>query len=315
VPVFNEAESLRDLREQIAQVAAANDLDLEVLFVDDGSTDASWAVQRQLASEYPATRAIRLRRNFGKAAALAAGFAATSRPVLITMDADLQDDPQEIPRFLVALAAGTDVVSGWKKIRHDPWHKTLPSKVFNTLVSRLTGVFLHDHNCGFKAYRRAIFDEVHLYGELHRFVPVLAAARGWRVTELVVQHHPRRFGHSKYGAKRLIKGLLDLLTVYFLTGYAQRPLHFIGTLGLLSFSAGALGLGYLTIMWCVTRLNDHWPDLHLHQTAIFFYCILALLFGAQLLVAGLLGEMMAALVRPQNAPYSIAELTDDTLHA
>ncbi len=311
IPVLNEAESLRLLRSQIAQVALQHQLDIHVLFIDDGSTDNSWEVQRELACEIPATRGLRLRRNFGKAAALAAGFDAAKTPIVMTMDADLQDDPVEIPRFLAELNNGYDVVSGWKKIRHDPWHKTLPSRVFNFLVSRLTGVHLHDHNCGYKAYRREIFAEVRLYGEMHRFVPVLAAARGWRIGEITVQHHPRKFGRSKYGAKRLLKGFLDLITIYFLTGFSQRPLHFIGSIGLLSFLSGLIGMTYLTFAWCGSRLSDSWDDVHLHETAIFFYCIVALLFGTQLLVAGLLGEMIAAVVRPSNSPYAIAERTHD----
>lgn len=307
VPVLDEEESLVELRNRIAQVANANELDIEVLFVDDGSTDQSWEIEKRLAETIPNTRAIKLRRNFGKAAALAAGFASVTRPIVMTMDADLQDDPKEIPRFLKAIDDGLDVVSGWKQVRHDPWHKTGPSRIFNAMVGKLTGVRIHDHNCGFKAYRRPIFDEVRLYGELHRFVPVLAAARGWKVGEITVEHHARQFGKSKYGAGRLIKGFLDLMTIYFLTGYAQRPLHLMGTVGLVSFLLGFLGIGYLTVAWCVTRLVDSLEVIHLHETAVFYYCILALLFGAQLVIAGLLAEMIAAAVRPNNTPYSIAE--------
>lgn len=315
IPVLNEQDSLVALRQQISEVAAANRLDIEVIFVDDGSTDGSWETEMRLAAEVPHTRAIRFRRNFGKAAALAAGFEAAKRPLVMTMDADLQDDPKEIPRFLEALRGGADVVSGWKQVRHDPWHKTGPSRVFNWMVGRLTGVRIHDHNCGFKAYRREIFNEVRLYGELHRFVPVLAAARGWKVGEIAVEHHPRQFGTSKYGARRLVKGFLDLLTIYFLTGYAQRPLHLMGSVGLVSFVAGLLGMTYLTIRWVVSRMVEGLEDLHLHETAIFFYCILALLFGAQLVVAGLLAEMLAAVVRPTNTPYSIAETVGEASDA
>ena len=306
IPVLNEQPSLESLRSQIATVASENSLDIEVIFVDDGSTDESWQEIERLCSIVPKTRGLRLRRNFGKAAALAAGFDAAKRPIVMTMDADLQDDPKEIPRFLEAMQQGHDVVSGWKKVRHDPWHKTGPSKVFNWLVGRLTGVRIHDHNCGFKAYRREIFSEVHLYGELHRFVPVLAAARGWKVGEVVVEHHARKHGRSKYGAERLVKGFLDLLTIYFLTGYSQRPLHFIGSIGLISFFFGSFGLLLLSAWWCVSRIFEQIPVIHLHEKAIFYYCIVALLFGGQLVVAGLLAEMLAAIVRPNNAPYSIA---------
>src|SRR5215831_18773330 len=196
IPVYNERDSLSQLHAEIAAVAAEACLDLEVVFVDDGSTDDSWAVIAELAKKHPWTRGLRFRRNFGKAAALSAGFKSANGDVIMTLDADLQDDPKEIPRFLEALGTGLDVVSGWKKVRLDPWHKTLPSKVFNALVGWLTGVRLHDHNCGFKCYRAEVLREVRLYGELHRFVPVLAAARGFKVGEIAVDHRPRRFGRS-----------------------------------------------------------------------------------------------------------------------
>ena len=170
------------------------------------------------------------------------------------MDADLQDDPHEIPRFLAEMEKNFDVINGWKKVRHDPWHKVLPSRVFNWMVSALTGVKLHDHNCGMKCYRHQVLHEVRLYGELHRFVPVLAAARGFRVGEIAVNHRPRKFGRSKYGFSRFIKGFLDLLTVRFLTGFSQRPQHLLGTVGLASFVLGALGLTYLAGWWVVSRL-------------------------------------------------------------
>ena len=217
---------------------ASNSMTWNLVFVDDGSTDGSWAEIERLASQDPRVQGVRFRRNFGKAAALRAGFQAARGEIVFTLDADLQDDPHELPRFLEQMNTGLDVVSGWKQVRHDPWHKVGPSRVFNWLVGWLTGVRLHDHNCGFKCYRREIFDEIRLYGELHRFVPVLAAARGWRVGEIAVHHRPRKFGQSKYGVRRFVKGFLDLLTVYFLTGYSQRPQHLLGTVGLVSFLAG-----------------------------------------------------------------------------
>jgi glycosyltransferase involved in cell wall biosynthesis len=231
IPVYNEAESLDELHRELSEVAAAHQYDLEVIFIDDGSTDGSWETIERLAADDPRIRGIRFRRNFGKAAALTAGFSEAQGRIDLTLDADLQDDPAEIPNFLSQMQEGLDVVSGWKKVRHDPWHKVGPSRIFNWLVGYMTGVKLHDHNCGFKCYRREIFDEVRLYGEMHRFVPVLAAARGWRVGEIVVQHRARKFGQSKYGFRRFVKGFLDLLTVYFLTGYGQRPQHLLGTLG------------------------------------------------------------------------------------
>ncbi len=238
VPLYNEAESLAALHAELARAIESNRLGpAEILFVDDGSRDGSWAVIQKLAASDPRVRGIRFRRNFGKAAALTAGFRAAKGATVFTLDGDLQDDPAEIPRFLAKLDEGFEVVSGWKRTRHDPWHKVGPSRVFNRMVSALTGCKLHDHNCGFKAYRREVLDEVTLYGELHRFVPVLAFERGFKVAEIVVNHRPRKFGHSKYGVARFIKGLLDLLTVHFLSRYGQRPLHVLGALGLAMLGA------------------------------------------------------------------------------
>jgi len=192
IPVYNEEESLETLHGELTEVAEAEGYNLDIVFVDDGSSDASWDVIERLAAADPSVRGVRFRRNFGKAAALSAGFSHVRGELVMTLDADLQDDPHEIPEFLAKMDAGLDVVSGWKKVRHDPWHKVGPSRVFNWMVSKLTGVELHDHNCGMKCYRREIFDEVRLYGELHRFVPVLAEARGYKVGELVVQHRARQ---------------------------------------------------------------------------------------------------------------------------
>jgi dolichol-phosphate mannosyltransferase len=203
-----------------------------------------------------------------------------------------------------------DVVSGWKKVRHDPWHKVWPSRVFNWLVSSLTGVRLHDHNCGMKCYRREIFNEVRLYGELHRFVPVLAHARGYRVGELVINHRARRFGHSKYGLRRFTRGFLDLLTVKFLTGFGQRPQHLLGTAGLLLFLIGGLGLFLLSACWVVSRLSDQLPDIHLHTRAVFFYCLGGVLLGAQLMSIGFLAELITAYHGRDADTYSIVDETN-----
>src|SRR5262245_50630426 len=211
IPLLNEAESLRMLHGELAETARKHGLQLEIIFVDDGSTDGSWATIQSLASADRTVRGIRLRRNFGKAAALSAGARLARGALLCTLDADLQDDPAEIPNFLAELEMGFDVISGWKKRRLDPWHKVWPSRVFNFLVSWTTGVRLHDHNCGMKCYRADVFREIRVYGELHRFIPVLAHARGFRVGELAINHRPRRFGRSKYGVWRFVKGFLDLL--------------------------------------------------------------------------------------------------------
>ena len=304
---MDEQPSLGKLHQGILQVCDGEGIDPQIVFIDDGSSDGSWAEMKQLVGEHPGTEAIRFRRNFGKAAALAAGFSICRGEVVLTMDADLQDDPKEIPRFLQKLDEGFDVVSGWKRVRHDPWHKVLPSRVFNWLVSWLTGVRLHDHNCGFKAYRRPILDEVQLYGERHRFIPVLASAKGWKVGEIEVEHHPREHGQSKYGVSRIVKGFLDLMTVYLLTAYSSRPLHLIGAAGMLFFVLGVVGITYLSCMWVISRLTERIDDLHLHETAIFFYCILTLLLGAQFLLAGLLAELIVSRTLPGNQTYSIAE--------
>ena len=307
IPVFNEQETVRTLRDQLDAVAKAEGYQLDIIFVDDGSTDTSWQRIRELSATDSRVRGLRFRRNFGKAAALSAGFAAANGDLVMTMDADLQDDPQEIPKFLAKIDGGADVVSGWKKIRHDPWHKVLPSRVFNWLVSAMTGVRLHDHNCGLKCYRRDVLREVRLYGELHRFVPVLAAARGWKVDEVVVQHRAREHGSSKYGWWRIPKGFLDLLTVKFVTGYGQRPQHLLGTGGLLCFLIGSVGLLLLTAYWVISRLVPYLEPIHLHERAIFFYSLIALLLGAQFMLIGFLAELMTAMnVRPGDT-YSVAE--------
>lgn len=320
IPVYNERESLLPLHAEIATVQAQARLSLEVVFVDDGSTDGSWAVIADLASRHPEVRGIRLRRNFGKAAALSAGFRAARGEVFITLDADLQDDPAEIPRLLEALERGgpdgqpLDVVSGWKRIRRDPWHKVLPSRVFNAMASWLTGVKLHDHNCGIKAYRAEVFREVRLYGEFHRFIPILAAARGFRVGEAEVNHRPRQFGHSKFGFTRFVKGFLDLLTVRFLTGFGQRPQHVLGTLGVFSFLLGNAVLLYLLVTWVINFFYLHlpegeWPFQPLHKRPLMHYGIAALLLGAQMMSIGLLAELMTAYSGKEEDTYSVAEQT------
>jgi len=310
IPVFNEDETLQTLHRELDEVAAAEGYDLDVIFVDDGSTDSSWQRIRELAAADRRVRGLRFRRNFGKAAALSAGFAAAGGELVMTLDADLQDDPREIPRFLAEMEKDLDVLSGWKKVRHDPPHKVLPSRVFNWMVSALTGVKLHDHNCGMKCYRREVFQEVRLYGELHRFVPVLAAARGYRIGELVIRHRPRRFGRSKYGIARFVKGFLDLLTVKFLTGFGQRPQHVLGTVGLASFFLGTFGLTYLASVWVISRLAPGMEPVHLHQRPAVLYSVALLLLGGQLMSIGFVAELFIAYLDPEVKAYSIAERTD-----
>ena len=307
VPVYNEEETLSILHSQLSDVAAENGYDLDIVFVDDGSGDKSWAVIEDLAQADRRIRGIRFRRNFGKAAALSAGFDAARGDLVMTLDADLQDDPNEIPHFLSKIADGFDVVSGWKKVRHDPWHKVLPSRVFNWLVSRMTGITLHDHNCGFKCYRREIFHEVRLYGELHRFVPVLAAAKGWQVGEVVVNHRAREFGQSKYGWWRIPKGFLDLITVKFLTGFGQRPQHLLGTIGMLGFACGMVGITALTAWWFISRAVPTITPIHLHQRAIFYYSLAAVLLGSQFMSIGFLAELFTAWQSRDFPSYSLSQ--------
>ncbi|MEX2114629.1 MAG: glycosyltransferase family 2 protein [Pirellulales bacterium] len=311
IPLYNERESLERLHAELGDVARGNRYEMEIIFVDDGSTDGSWQEIERLAERDPRVQGIKFRRNFGKAAALSAGFQASTGDVVVTLDADLQDVPDEIPRFLHALAGGFDLVSGWKKVRHDPWHKVLPSRVFNRLVSWLTGVRLHDHNCGMKCYRREVLAEVRLYGELHRFVPVLAAARGFAVGEIVIQHRPREFGRSKYGAWRMMRGFLDLLTVKFLTGFGQRPQHVLGTVGLISFALGGLGMLYLAVYWMTAQLFPEWNLTPLHQRPAVVYSVGALLLGGQLMSIGFLAELITAYQQRDSDAYSIAKRTPD----
>jgi dolichol-phosphate mannosyltransferase len=313
VPVFNERESLYPLLAEIAATLSGIGQRAEVLFVDDGSTDGSWETIRALAAKAKdgRVRGIRFRRNFGKAAALQAGFRHARGGIILTLDADLQDDPAEIPKFLAAIKSGHDVVSGWKKVRLDPWHKVWPSRVFNWMVSRWTGVKLHDHNCGFKAYRAEVFREIQLYGELHRFVPVLAAGRGFKVGELIIHHRPRKYGRSKYGVRRFVKGFLDLISVQFLTGFGDRPQHFLGSFGLIPLTLGSLGLLVLAINAAVRAFT---PEVGLDATGQVVAAILTvglLLFGSQLMIAGLLAELIVDRGPDDQDPYSIVERIPD----
>ena len=295
IPLYNEAESLGQLHREISEVASENNYNLEIIFVDDGSTDQSWAVIEKLAAEDSRVRGIQFRRNFGKAAALQAGFNAAKGDIVITLDADLQDDPKEIPDFLRQLETGLDLVSGWKQRRHDPWHKVFPSRVFNGMVSFMTGVKLHDHNCGMKCYRREVLGEVALYGERHRFIPVLAAARGYKVGEKVVAHRSRQFGHSKYGFTRFTKGFLDLLTVWFLTRYGQRPAHFLGTVGLMAIVLGMIGycLEVFKACYMLSRfLGQHDVELH---AVIYFGTMVVTLLSPYLFAPVFVGLLFIAL--------------------
>lgn len=310
VPVLNEVDSLRELHRQIVQSTDAASIEFEVIFVDDGSSDRTWATIESLAQDDLRVRGIRFRRNFGKAAALTAGMETATGELIMTMDADLQDDPAEIPNFLSRLNEGCDFVNGWKERRLDPWHKVYPSKVFNWLVGLLTGLSLHDHNCGFKLMRAEVAREIHLYGEFHRFLPVLAHARGFRVAEIPVHHRAREHGHSKYGVRRFLKGFLDLLTIAFLTSYRHRPQHILGGVGLFFFGLGLLGLAYLGVVWMLTNVfatGDYGP---IGSRPLLAYSIAATLLGGQALSLGLLAELIVAHTSRSSETYSVAELAN-----
>jgi len=232
IPVKDEEATLSELCGRIRE-QFGSEIRVEIIFVDDGSTDRSWREIKRLSEENRGVvRGLRFRRNAGKAAALTAGFRASRGRIIFTMDADLQDDPKEVHRFLAKLAEGYDLVSGWKRVRHDPWHKVLPSRVFNWMLSTLSGTRLHDHNCGFKCYRAAVPKGLTLYGEMHRMIPALAAIEGYQAAELEVEHHPRKHGRSKYGFERYLRGLMDMFTVCFFRRYRERPSHFLGGIGL-----------------------------------------------------------------------------------
>ena len=285
VPVFNEAESLEPLLAEIDAAAAGIGAPYEIIFVNDGSTDGTQSVLTGLAALRPNVRLIEFRRNFGKAAALDAGFRAACGDIVFTMDADLQDDPAEMAKFLARLDEGYDVVSGWKQHRLDPLDKTAPSKIFNAVVSSVSGVRLNDFNCGFKAYRAEALDDLSLYGELHRFIPVLLHWRGFRIGEVAVNHRARRFGRSKFGAGRLFKGALDLATVVLNTRYRTRPLHVFGLAGAMLGGCGFLILSYLTVLWFAGAgpIGDR---------PLFFLGILLAVTSLQFFTVGLLGEFI-----------------------
>ena len=293
VPLYNEAESLPELAAWIDRVAVANRYAYELILVDDGSSDDSWAVIEQLKTQYPAIRAISFARNYGKSAALYCGFAAARGEVVITMDADLQDSPDEIPELRRMITEeGYDLVSGWKKHRHDPVGKRWPSKFFNWTARATSGIKLHDFNCGLKAYRLKVVKGIEVYGEMHRFIPILAKKAGFkRIGEKVVHHYARKYGHSKFGMERMVKGYLDLITVLFLSRFGRSPMYFFGALGTLMFLLG----GGTTVWLIAEKLYKQANALPLRQVAdqpLFYIAILAIILGVQFFLAGFVGELV-----------------------
>jgi len=302
VPVYNEAGSLEPLYAEIAAAVGPYG-PFEVVFVDDGSTDDSLSVMERVAAAHEGVRIVRLRRNFGKAAALTHGFAETRGDLVVTMDGDRQDDPAEIPKLLAKLNEGYDLVSGWKQSRQDPVSKTLPSKFFNWTVRKSTGVSLHDFNCGLKAYRRAVIEHVKVYGELHRYIPVLASDLGFRVTEVKVAHRRRTSGRSKYGWRRYARGYLDLLTVLFLGRYRQRPQHLFGGIGTMMVVVGVLIDLYLTI--------DKFFGHPIGQRPLLLLGTLLIIVGIQLLSLGLIGELITqARARETRDDFEVDRVID-----
>ncbi|BCL83437.1 dolichol-phosphate mannosyltransferase [Ktedonobacteria bacterium brp13] len=289
VPLMNEQENVSILYDRIAEQLKVLDKTYEIIFIDDGSTDNTFSVLKGLYEAHPnIVRVVRFRHNFGKTPGLVAGFDRARGEVVFTMDGDLQDDPQEIPRYLEKLDEGYDLVTGWKFPRLDPISKTFPSRIFNGLVSKLSGVQLHDINCGFKAYRREVVEDPYLklYGDFHRFIPIIATSRGFRVAEIKVKHHPRQYGVSKYGARRFAQGLIDLTNILFLTKYLRRPLRLFAPLGFWCFI-----LGVLVDLYEVIRALYiiHEP---IHQQPALFVGILLMIFGVQFFLAGLQSEMV-----------------------
>lgn len=303
IPVMDEERSLHPLYEQLVHELDTLGDPYELIFVDDGSGDNSFGVLRDLHAADPRVHVVRFRRNFGKTQALVAGFARARGEIIITMDADLQDDPAEIPRFLETLDAGYDLVSGWKFPRHDPMTKTVPSRLFNRMVTLSTGVRLHDINCGFKAYRREIIEDIKLYGELHRFIPVLAHERGFRVTEVKVRHRERPFGKSKFGARRFLRGFLDLLMVVFLMSYLRTPLRLFGSLGLLSMFSGFL----IDLYIVADRYLPFGSHQQIHNRPLLFVGIVLMIFGVSFILTGLQSEMIRHFAYRSDEEYSVRQ--------
>jgi glycosyltransferase involved in cell wall biosynthesis len=284
IPLYNEEDSIVPLSHEIRKAMSRLNTNYEVVLVDDGSTDSSLQKLKEVTKTDNRFRYISFRKNYGKSAALHIGFRASTGDAVVTMDADLQDDPQEIYNLLKKLEEGYDLCSGWKKKRQDPFIKKISSKFFNFVTRVISGIKIHDFNCGLKAYRKEVVENVKVYGELHRYIPLLAKWQGYTVTEVPVMHHPRRYGKTKFGVSRFFKGFIDLVTVIFVTRYIKRPMHFFGFLGALSFLAGFIVLGYLTVLWI--------QGIPLSNRPMLFLGMLLIIVGAQLFAVGLLGEVI-----------------------
>ncbi|MBW3544145.1 MAG: glycosyltransferase family 2 protein [Bacteroidetes bacterium] len=308
VPLYNEEESLPELCSWISRVMKEHGFTYEIILVDDGSSDRSWGVVRQLFETNPHIRGIRFNRNYGKSAALNTGFHASRGAVVISMDADLQDSPDEIPAlYKMVTDEGYDLVSGWKQKRRDPLSKTIPSKFFNGVTRQISGIKLHDFNCGLKAYRAEVVKNINIYGEMHRYIPVIARWRGFTsIGEKVVQHQPRKYGQTKFGWQRFITGFLDLVSITFVAKFRQKPMHFFGVLGALSFLAG-----FVITLWMIGW--KVYNNMYLHANVrpvtdqpLFFLALVALIVGVQLFMTGFIAEMLA-MMNVRDNKYLVIE--------
>jgi len=294
VPLYNEEESLPELTQWIHQSLAGSNLSFEIILVDDGSRDSSWSVIKKLAEKHSNVKGISFRRNYGKSAALNEGFKVAEGNVVITMDADLQDSPEEIlPLYKMIMEEGYDLVSGWKKKRYDPITKTIPTKLFNGVTSMMSDIKLHDFNCGLKAYKKDVVKTIEVYGEMHRYIPVIAKKAGFnKIGEKVVHHQERKFGTTKFGMERFVNGFLDLLSIMFVTRFGKRPMHLFGTIGTLSFLIG----GFITI-WLIAeklyKISIHVTPRDVTDQPLFYLALVSIIVGVQLFVAGFLGEMIS----------------------
>lgn len=308
IPLLNEEESLPELTAWLSSVLTKNNFSHEILFIDDGSTDGSWRVIQQLKGEYPEVKGIKFPKNYGKTAALQTGFKQVKGEVVITMDADLQDSPDEIPElYRMVTEENYDLVSGWKKKRKDPvLSKNLPSKVFNWAARRISGVFLHDFNCGLKAYKQKVVKTIYIYGEMHRYIPVIAKWNGfYRITEKPVHHQARKYGHTKFGMSRFINGFLDLISITFVHKFGRRPMHFFGSLGVIFFTLGSLITGFLIGQ---KLYNIYTGSLYRNVTEnpLFFLALSIIIIGFQMFLGGFLGELLIQ-QRAHEMEYAIDE--------
>ena len=302
VPLYNEDESLKELNDWILRVMKSNHFSFEILYIDDGSNDNSWQVVTDLSNQNDNIKGIRFRRNYGKSAALNEGFKVANGDVVITMDADLQDSPDEIPElFRMVKEEGFDIVSGWKKKRHDPITKTIPSKLYNWTTRKLSGIKLHDMNCGLKAYKNEVVKNIEVYGEMHRYIPVIAKWEGYRnIGEKVVQHQKRKYGVTKFGIDRFIKGYLDLLSIVFVSKFGQRPMHFFGTVGSLIFFIGFVIASYLAY----TKFFMAESYTMMTDRPLFYFGLLAMMVGSQLFLTGFLADMISRGIN-SNKEYQV----------